>query len=167
VRVLHVDLTHHLEQSGDEWKVSVNRDNTLRCRFSENLDFQVVIPDLCGDGPAYDCVVLSDKVLWLGAASYSLAVIDREGQLTLIALYRRARTDSAIFRQKFLEIEGRPLLIYEGGLIRFSTDGRQLWRINHDRMDWYFKEATDGKLWYESDHEGVWAYRLEDGLKVS
>jgi hypothetical protein len=165
VNIFQINTTDGCHHLGCGWSLAINQDDSVVSRFCDGPRIRADIPTLHDDGPEYDGVAFPMVVLLAGETAYSLILIDDKGLSDAVDLYRRRELRRGHYRQSFVAVSQGVLFVYEGGLIRFASDGKMLWRIDHDRLDWFFVECAADKIWYESEHEGKWAYRLEDGQR--
>ena len=93
---------------------------------------------------------------------------DRE-DLSLQAVESLSRTsedDYAFMFIRFVEAEGRVLVIYENGLMCLDEGGTCLWHVAHGKYGYQFERVEDDKIWYADADGDTWAYRLNDGTEA-
>jgi len=107
-------------------------------------------------------------VLVVGSSGRAVYHVDAQADELFVAasLYRRTDEDYGLLRLKFVEADGRLLVVYEGGIACFGPNMRCRWKADHDYIDRFFVEVRDGVAWYESEHEGNWGYRMADGVRI-
>jgi hypothetical protein len=73
-----------------------------------------------------------------------------------------------LYRMKMIETSSALLIIYEGGIICLDL-GENIgirWRRDHQYFDWFFDSVRANVVWYTSEHDGRWGYRLTDGTRL-
>lgn len=111
----------------------------------------------------------SARLILIGLSSRTVYYLDVPARQLYVAasLYRRMEDDPGLCRLTLIEYQDDLLVVYEGGILYLDSDLRCRWKVDHAFIDRIFTRIADGCAWYESEHEGMWGYRLTDGSQIN
>lgn len=113
------------------------------------------------------------RMILVGLEGKDVYLLDvRSQQLTLVTSLRRWADPvqqhydpGGLYQLEFIEIEDGILLAHECGITRMDLNGCVRWR--HEHTCFSFRDGVEaGAIWYQSEREGHWGYRLEDGQRL-
>ncbi len=68
---------------------------------------------------------------------------------------------------RFEAAKDRLLLLYEGGVIAFGSDGNVAWHHDHTKLDWQTEVGEDGSVVVKSPLGDKWQYDSFDGARTN
>ncbi len=99
----------------------------------------------------------------------AVSVVGREATVNSVAEFNRsADDDQGFYHMKFLEVDGGFIIVYEGGAIRLTFDGKLEWQV---KLCWddNYHDCDSDLLYYSSEYGEFaskrWGISVRDGTK--